>query len=181
MRKMGCRALVVGLGLAVGAALVAGPADAAVVICQKGSKLKLRIDECKAKEVAVPAAELGVAGPKGDTGADGPTNLVVTTRVNGDGTTGASHAAAGIAVTTANLGTGVSQVLLDGTGAFTDMVVTDFIINATCESENYGVANAYVDPSTLTADHADVYVYCWTSSTLNYTPEAVFVTIYKGD
>src|SRR5262245_1835107 len=132
MRMMGCRALAVGLGLAVGATLLAGPADAAVVICQKGSKLKLRIDACKGKEVAVPAAELGVAGRKGAPGDEGPTNLVATVRVESDGTTGAAHAAAGITVTTANEFLGLSRVTLDGTGAFTGLTINDFIINATC-------------------------------------------------
>jgi hypothetical protein len=179
---MGCRALAVGLGLAVGATLVAAPSDAAVVICQKGSKLKLRVDACKAKEVAVPAVELGATGPKGDTGdtgPEGPSNLVAAVRVESDGTTGASHAAAGITVTTSNQGLGLSRIALDGTGVFTGLTVGDFIINVSCESGSYAVGNVWI--SSLTADHADVDAYCFKSDTLAYLGNPVFVTVYKGD
>jgi hypothetical protein len=43
--------------IAMGLAL-ATTADAAVVICQKKNKLKLRVDACKSKETPVPASEL---------------------------------------------------------------------------------------------------------------------------
>jgi hypothetical protein len=78
---MGIRALSMGLALAVGAPLVATTADAAVVICQKKNKLKLRVDACTAKETQVPAADLGVTGPAG---ADG--SAVAYAHVLADGT-----------------------------------------------------------------------------------------------
>jgi len=46
-------------------------ADAAVVICQKGNKLKLRPDACKKKETQVAASELGATGPAGAPGEPG--------------------------------------------------------------------------------------------------------------
>jgi hypothetical protein len=53
---------------------VAGPAsttEAAVVICQKGKKLRLRENACKKAEQTIDASELGVTGPQGPAGADG--------------------------------------------------------------------------------------------------------------
>jgi len=180
MRKMGIRALSMGLALAVGASLAATSADAAVVICQKKNKLKLRVDACTSKETQVPATELGATGPQGP---EGPTNLVATVRVESDGTLGAAHAAAGITVTTSQptLGSAFWLVNLAGTGAFTGLSYTDFIINTTCESNDFGVSNAYVDSLTLTADNVDVYVYCWASDTKADSLSPVFVTVYKGD
>src|SRR5262245_29026382 len=58
-------------GLAVVGMLAAVDAHAALVICQKGSKIKLRVDACKGKETLVPATDLGVVGPKGVDGAPG--------------------------------------------------------------------------------------------------------------
>ena len=89
MRMMGCRALVLGLAIAVVAPLAASSADAAVVICQKKNKLKLRIDACTAKETQVDAAELGVTGPVGPEGPQGPAGAPATNLwavVEGDGT-----------------------------------------------------------------------------------------------
>jgi hypothetical protein len=181
MRKLGIRALAVGLALAVGAPLLGSTADAAVVICQKKNKLKLRVDACTSKETQVPATELGATGPAGPAGPEGPSNLVAVVRIETDGTTGSSHVAAGITVTTSAQGGGVWLVNLAGTGVFTDLTVSDFILNATCESANFGASNAYVEPSTLTADNADIYVYCWVSSTLANSDNPTFLTVYKGD
>lgn len=189
MRMKGIRALAVGLGIAVGASLAASAADAAVVICQKKNKLKLRVDACKSKETQVPATELGATGPQGPQGAqgvagpEGPSNLVATVRVETDGTTGAAHAAPGVTVTTSQPlgGYALWLVNLSGTGAFTDLTAESFIINSTCESNDFGVSNAYVEPSTLTADNVDVYVYCWVSDTEADSLSPVFVTVYKGD
>jgi hypothetical protein len=183
---MGTRALSLGLALAVGAPLVATTADAAVVICQKKNKLKLRIDACTSKETQVDAAELGVTGPAGEPGTqgpEGPTNLVATVRAEADGTLGAAHAAAGITVTTSQPtpGSAFWLVNLAGTGAFTGLAYTDFIINTTCESNNFGVSNTYVDSFTLTADNVDIYVYCWVSDTREDSLSPIFVTVYKGD
>jgi hypothetical protein len=65
-----CEALAL-LALAAGVVMVAESAQAALVICQKGSKIKLRQDACKGKETQVPATELGVTGPAGTNGMDG--------------------------------------------------------------------------------------------------------------
>ena len=55
------------------AGLFAAPSDgeAAVVICKKGKRLRLRETACKAAEQAIPASELGVVGPPGTDGAAG--------------------------------------------------------------------------------------------------------------
>jgi hypothetical protein len=47
-------------------------ADAAVVLCQRKNRIKLRIDVCKSKETQLDAAELGVTGPTGPQGQEGP-------------------------------------------------------------------------------------------------------------
>jgi hypothetical protein len=84
---MGCRALAVGLALAVMAPLAARNADAAVVICQKKNKLKLRVDTCTAKETQVDASELGVVGPPGAPGNDGADGSAVAyAHILSDGT-----------------------------------------------------------------------------------------------
>ena len=59
------------VGLALVGMLAAVEADAALVICQKGSKIKLRVDACKTKETLVPATDLGVVGPEGVQGPQG--------------------------------------------------------------------------------------------------------------
>src|SRR5262245_8162849 len=59
------------VGLAAACMLAAVDARAALVICQKGSKIKLRVDICKAKETQVPAVDLGVVGPQGEPGIAG--------------------------------------------------------------------------------------------------------------
>jgi hypothetical protein len=62
------------VGVAIAAMLVlgAGPADALLVVCQKGKKIKLRVDACTAKETQIPASEFGVTGPQGPEGPAGP-------------------------------------------------------------------------------------------------------------
>ena len=61
-------------GLVVGGSMVVpASVDAAVVICQRKNKLRLRQDTCKAKETQVAASELGVVGPRGPQGDTGPT------------------------------------------------------------------------------------------------------------
>jgi len=67
-----CAALLTVGGLVAGGTVVApASADAAVVICQRKNKVRLRQDTCKAKETQVAASELGVVGPQGDTGPTG--------------------------------------------------------------------------------------------------------------
>jgi hypothetical protein len=56
---------------AVVVGVIASHAQAAVVICERKGKLKLRQEACTAKETAVAASELGVTGPQGPAGADG--------------------------------------------------------------------------------------------------------------
>lgn len=58
------------VGVVVGGMIVAH-AEAAVVICERKGKLKLRQDACTEKETQVDASELGVAGPQGPAGTDG--------------------------------------------------------------------------------------------------------------
>jgi hypothetical protein len=61
-----------GMLLAIGASvMLPASADAALVICQKKNRIKIRQDACASKEVQVDAAELGVAGPQGEPGLDG--------------------------------------------------------------------------------------------------------------
>jgi hypothetical protein len=52
--------------------VIASQAAAAVVICERKGKLKLRQEACTAKETQVPATDLGVTGPEGPAGVDGP-------------------------------------------------------------------------------------------------------------
>lgn len=67
------RALVGGMALVLGGTMVCPPAaDAAVVICKRKNKLKLRETACTSKEEPVDAAELGVTGPEGPEGPVGP-------------------------------------------------------------------------------------------------------------
>jgi hypothetical protein len=73
---MGIRVIAVGLALAVGAPVVATTADAAIVICQRKSKLKLHIGACTSKETQVAASELGVTGPQGPAGPQGQAGSV---------------------------------------------------------------------------------------------------------
>lgn len=42
---------------------ISDPAQAAIVVCQKGKKVKLRVDACKSKETLVEPSELGVEVP----------------------------------------------------------------------------------------------------------------------
>jgi len=58
--------LAIAAEIALGATVVAPVrGEAAVVICQRRSKLKLRLDACKSKETQVDASELGATGPAG--------------------------------------------------------------------------------------------------------------------
>lgn len=85
---MRTRILSLGLAAVLGGVLAAPSADAAVVICQKKQKLKLRVDACKAKETQVDASELGVVGPAGPQGPEGPAGTPATALwavVAGDG------------------------------------------------------------------------------------------------
>jgi len=62
----------VGLLCAVGVPTVCPTAaDAAVVICERKGKLKLRLDACTGKETLVDPAELGATGPMGPIGPQG--------------------------------------------------------------------------------------------------------------
>jgi hypothetical protein len=69
--------------------LVPPPADAAVAICKRGKKLRLREDACKPREIRVEATELGAVGPpgaKGDPGSPGAAAVALWARVRSDGT-----------------------------------------------------------------------------------------------
>jgi hypothetical protein len=99
--------LATGLALAVGAPLVATTADAAVVICQRKNKLKLRVDACKSKETQVPAADLGVVGPAGADGAPGANGTAIGyAHVLGDGTVDTDNS---FNVTQANVTAGLTS------------------------------------------------------------------------
>lgn len=71
-------------------------AEAAVVLCERRGKIKLRQDECKRKEAQVDATELGIVGPAGPIGMEGPmgapgaTNVIVRTQSFGS-TPGGVH------------------------------------------------------------------------------------------
>jgi hypothetical protein len=56
---------------AVVVGVIASHAQAAVVICERKGKLKLRQEACTAKETAVAASELGVTGAQGPAGVNG--------------------------------------------------------------------------------------------------------------
>lgn len=66
-RWLGGVAAAVAMALGVPAMLPAD-ADAALVICQRKNRIKIRPDACKAKETPVDATELGVVGPQGPAG-----------------------------------------------------------------------------------------------------------------
>jgi len=64
--KSNRRALPAFAALMVGAVAplaISDPAAAAIVVCQKGTKVKLRVDACKSKETLVEPSELGVEVP----------------------------------------------------------------------------------------------------------------------
>jgi hypothetical protein len=181
MRMMGTRSLAVGLALAVGAPLLTTSADAAVVICQRKNKLKLRVDTCTAKETQVDATELGVTGPQGPQGPEGPSNLVGAVKVGSDGSLIASHAPGLTVATIASGGAGVYQITFTGTGAFTGTTADNYIVQATSETQLWNVANAQVD--TVTDDVLTMRVFNWESETgggggdLNVESH---VTVYRG-
>jgi hypothetical protein len=179
----GRKALAAGLALSVFAPLLATSVDAAVVICQRKNKLKLRIDACTSKETQVDASELGVtgpAGPAGPAGPEGPSNLVGAVNINGDGTLLSSHAP-GLTVATAAAGTGVYQITFTGTGAFAGTTAADYILQATSETFFWNVANAQVD--SVTDDVLTMRIFNWESQTgggggdLN---SQCFLTVYRG-
>jgi len=178
------RSLAVGLALAVGAPLLATNADAAVVICQRKNKLKLRVDTCTAKETQVDATELGVTGPQGPqgpAGPEGPSNLVGAVKVASDGSLVASHAPGLTVTSTAPGGAGVYEITFTGTGAFTGTTADNYIISATSQTFLWNVANAQVD--SVTDDALTMRVFNWESDTgggpgdLNAQSH---VTVYRG-
>jgi hypothetical protein len=80
MRRFdGMIAATVAVALAV--PLFATDASAALVICQRKNRIKIRVDECKKKETQVEATELGVTGPPGMDG-----SAVAFAHVAADGT-----------------------------------------------------------------------------------------------
>jgi hypothetical protein len=85
------------MALGLVAPIAAPPvAEAAVVLCERRGKIKLRQDECKRKESQVDAAELGIVGPQGPEGMEGPagapggTDVIVRTQSFGS-TPGGVH------------------------------------------------------------------------------------------
>jgi hypothetical protein len=73
--------------------------------------------------------------------------------------------------------TGYAEVRFDG--KYSKTITADkVVINATCESSNYGVANAYVVSATST--QLVIGVYGWESDTLNYQGDRVFFSVFVG-
>ena len=65
------------------------------------------------------------------------------------------------------------------TGKYPKDVTTDqIVINATCESDNYGVANAFAVSATST--QLVIGVYGWESDTQTYQGDRVFFTVFIG-
>ncbi|HEX6131070.1 MAG TPA: hypothetical protein VF044_05020 [Actinomycetota bacterium] len=156
------------LAAAVVAPVVApAPADAAVVICQRKNRLKLRVDACKAKETPVPATELGVVGP------------MAVARINADGTLSSSNAAPGISVASADAGVGVTSLTLSGTGAFAGMTGANVIINTGTQTDAWQVSNAQV--GSITDDELVIEIFSWKSDDLTDLDDVLFVTVFRGN
>jgi len=158
-------------------------ADAAVVICQRKNKVKLRIDVCKGKETPVDAAELGVTGPEGPQGPEGPSNLLAALHIRGTGTLVSAHTADGIAANVTYVGLGSYRIELTGAGKFVGITGDDLIVQATAQSDQWAVANAYGDVDETTDDAAVVYAYTWISDAAGGsgdTDNDVYVVIYQG-
>jgi hypothetical protein len=65
------------------------------------------------------------------------------------------------------------------TGKYPKDITSDkIVITATCESDNYGVANAYV--SSVSATQLVIGVYGWKSDTLEYQGDRVFFSVFIG-
>jgi hypothetical protein len=122
-RGRAVRALVGGMALVLSGAVVCPPAaDAAVVICKRKNKLKLREDACTSKEEQIQASELGVTGPQGlpgDPGAPGAPGLSGVEVVTANGPfvitfTGVSAATASCPAGKSVIGGGVGMGQLFG-------------------------------------------------------------------
>jgi hypothetical protein len=133
-------------------AVVADSAEAALVICQRRGKIKIRQDGCKRKERQVPATELGVVGPTGPTGVVGPTGPTgapgvvgiagPTGAVGPTGTPGAAiayaHVLADGTVDVANSkNVAQANVTLDSTSAYCFSGLTFMFANAIADPD-YG-------------------------------------------
>jgi hypothetical protein len=72
---------------------------------------------------------------------------------------------------------GCAKVRFDG--KYSKNITEDkVVINATCESANYGVANAYVVSATST--QLIIGVCAWKSDTLSYQGDRVFFSVFVG-
>jgi ABC-type proline/glycine betaine transport system substrate-binding protein len=64
-------------------------------------------------------------------------------------------------------------------GKYSKTITADkVVINATCESDDYGVANAYV--SSVSPTNISITVYGWVSDTREYNGERVFFSVFVG-
>lgn len=73
--------------------------------------------------------------------------------------------------------TGYAEVRFDGNYS-KNITPEKVVINATCESDNYGVANAYVVSATST--QLVIGVYGWKSDTLTYQSDRIFFSVFVG-
>ena len=123
------------------------------------------------------AAALAAAPAAWASGASKSGAAIAQARVNGS--TGAVQAFGG---------KGTISALSSGSGGFyfvtfnghypADITSSKVILQTTCNSGAYGVSNAYVSSATPT--QINVGVYCWTSSTLTYVSNDMFVNVYAG-
>jgi hypothetical protein len=111
---------------------------------------------------------------------------------SGQSKSGASIAQARVDGASGNIdsfgGKGTVSAVSSGSGGFyfvtfnghypADINSGKVILQTTCNSGAYGVSNSYVSSATPT--QINVGVYCWTSSTLTYVANDVFVNVYAG-
>lgn len=69
MKTEWTRGVWLGVAIGVGMPLAVPDAEAAVVLCQRKNRVKLRLDTCKRRETQIDATELGATGQRG---VDGP-------------------------------------------------------------------------------------------------------------
>jgi hypothetical protein len=85
-------------------------------------------------------------------------------------------------------GKGTTQAVASGGGGYwsvtftgkfpADVTAERLILQSSCESGNYGVANSYVASATPT--EIEVVVFCWKSNTLSYDADDGFVNVFFG-
>ena len=73
----------------------------------------------------------------------------------------------------------VGQYTVTFTGAYLATITPDdVVINTTAESLNYGVTNTFV--VSASPNQIVIYVYVWTSSTLTYLDNNIFISVNVG-